>query len=126
MTRLERARIERAIVRAESGTTGRIVVRIVPDEKVDAFERARREFEVAGLHHTAERNVALILVAPGARAYAVLGDRGLHELVGDAFWQTVVSEMKPALSKGKVAQAILHAVERIGRELRSYFPAPIA
>jgi uncharacterized membrane protein len=121
VTRLANARIERAIRTAEAGTTGRIAVRIVPDEKLDAFARAREEFERAGMHRHGPRNVALILVAPRAHRYAVLGDKALHERVGDAFWKQLVEEMGPSFRRGDDAGAILHAIDRIGEELRTHF-----
>lgn len=122
MTRLAHARLERAIREAESGTTGHVVVRIVPDKSLDAFDRAKAEFENAGLHRTAERNVALILVAPKARAFAVIGDRALHEKVGNAFWSDLVAEMRPSFAAGRSGEAIVHAVKRIGEMLHVYFP----
>ncbi|HEY9084491.1 MAG TPA: TPM domain-containing protein [Candidatus Tyrphobacter sp.] len=123
MNRLAHARIERAIRSAEAGTTGHIVVRIVPDAQIDAFARARDEFERAGLHAAKERNAAMILVAPIAKKFAVLGDRELHARVGEAFWERVVGEMEPIFAEGKTADAIALAVERIGRELHAHFPA---
>lgn len=122
MTRLAHARIERAVVEAESGTTGHIVVRIVPEPKVDAFARAREEFERVELHKVRERNVALVLVAPAAKQFAVIGDRDLHARVGDAFWEGLVREMRPYFAQGKTADGIIHAIERIGQELHRYFP----
>lgn len=123
MTRIAHARIERAIREAEAGTTGHIVVRIVPESDVDAFARARAEFEGAGLHRAEERNVALVLVAPRARKYAVIGDRALHERVGDAFWNELVKEMQPYFAGGRTTDAIVHAVRRVGAELHRHFPA---
>lgn len=123
MTRLAHARIERAIRDAEAGTTGHIVVRIIPERDVDAFARARQEFETAGLHRAAERNVALILVAPAAHKYAVLGDKALHERVGDAFWNEVVTQMQPYFKRNRIADGVVHAVTRIGSELQRFFPA---
>ncbi len=123
MTRLAHARIERAIRAAEAGTTGRIAVRIVPDKDLDAFARAKAEFEGAGLHGARERNAALVLVAPLARKYAILGDRDLHERVGETFWRDVVDEMRPYFARNRSADAVVHAVERIGKELHIHFPA---
>ncbi|MHB1552006.1 MAG: TPM domain-containing protein [Vulcanimicrobiaceae bacterium] len=125
MNRLTNARIERAIRRAEEGTSGHIVVRIVPDKEVDAFARAREEFERAGLHGASERNVAMVLVAPVAHKYAVLGDRELHARVGDAFWRDLASEMQPYFAKKKLEVGIVYAVDRIGRELKTHFPAKV-
>lgn len=123
MNRLRRGHLAAVIADAEAGTTGHIVVRVVDDRDVDAFARAKEEFERAGLHGAEHRNAALILVAPRARRYAVLGDRALHERVGDAFWQQVVEEMKPELARNRVHAAVLHAVGRVGAELHRYFPA---
>ncbi len=123
MNRLTNARIERAIRRAEEGTSGHIVVRIVPDKEVDAFARAREEFERARLHEASERNVAMVLVAPVAHKYAVLGDRELHARVGDAFWRDLAAEMQPHFARKKLDVGIVYAVDRIGRELKTHFPA---
>lgn len=123
MNRFRRDRLAGAIRDAEAGTTGHIVVRVVPDESVDAFERAKSEFEAAGLHRAKYRNAAMILVAPKARAYAVLGDKALHEKLGDAFWIALVAEMRPRFAAGDTDGAIVHAVKSIGTQLHEHFPA---
>jgi uncharacterized membrane protein len=122
VTRDERAAIARALAKAEEGTTGRIGVRVIPDRDVDAFERAKREFLRAGLHRHAHQNGVLILVAPKARRFAIVGDRALHEKVGDAFWREVVSETEPYFARGALLDGIVHAVDRAGAVLRAHFP----
>ena len=100
-------------------------MRVIPDRDVEAFARAKHEFERARLHHHATRNAALILVARQARRFAVLGDLALHERVGDAFWRDVVDETQPYFARGAIDEGILHAVARIGGALREYFPEPV-
>lgn len=124
MTRREQASIARAIREAEDGTSGRIAVRVVLDGSVDAFDRARREFQQFGLHRTEERNGALVLVAPKARQFAVLGDRALHERVGDAFWSGVVDECRPYFARGETVEGIRHAVRRLGDAFHAHFARP--
>jgi uncharacterized membrane protein len=121
VTRSEREAIARAIREAESGTTGRIAVRIIPDDDVDAFERATHEFGRAGLHKHDEGNAALILVAPKARKFAVIGDRALHERVGDAFWKNVIGQSQPYFARGAVLEGIQYAVGRVGEALHAHF-----
>lgn len=122
MTTQDRGRIAKAIAAAEAETTGRIAVRIVPDKGgIDAFERAKREFGRHGLHLHEHENAALVLVAPKARRFAVIGDRALHARVGDGFWNDVVAEMRPYFARDAVADGIVHAVERIGHELHAHF-----
>ncbi len=122
MTREERAAIARALADAEDGTSGRIGVRVVPDRDLDAFERAKREFTRVGLHRHAHANAALILVAPAARRFAIIGDRALHERVGDAFWSDVVAESTPYFARGAVADGIIYVVNRLGGALHAHFP----
>jgi uncharacterized membrane protein len=122
MTRQERGAIASAIAAAEDGTTGRIAVREIPDATVDAFERAKREFEQSGLQRQGGANAALILVAPKARRFAVIGDRALHERVGDRFWNGVVEESRTYFTRGAISDGVIAAVARIGEALRTHFP----
>jgi len=120
----DHTRVERALAEAQRGTDGRVAVRILPDSELpNTFERAAAEFQGAGLHQSEKRNVALVLVAPHARRYAVLGDTGIHERAGDDFWKRLVEEMRPKFAAGDITAAIEHAVKRIGDELRAHFPA---
>lgn len=119
MTRAERKAIAKAIAGAEDGTTGRIAVRIIPDATVDAFERAKREFERAGLHRHEGANAVLILVAPNAQRFAVLGDRALHERVGDPFWHDVVEKSRQHFQRGDLLGGVVYAVGRISEAYRA-------
>ncbi|MBV9333105.1 MAG: TPM domain-containing protein [Candidatus Eremiobacteraeota bacterium] len=124
MTDAERRRIAAAIAQAEDGTTGRIAVREIFDADVDALERAKREFHNIGLHRSGQANGALILVAPKARRFAVVGDRALHARVGDAFWGSVVSESSRHFAGGAIADGVIAAVQRIGEALKAHFAQP--
>jgi uncharacterized membrane protein len=122
VTARERDAIAAAIAAAEDGTTGRIAVREIPDATVDAFGRARREFEQSGLQRHPGANAALLLVAPKARQFAVLGDRALHERVGDEFWKRIVAESRAYFERGAISEGVIAAVGRIGEALRAHFP----
>ncbi|HVN68078.1 MAG TPA: TPM domain-containing protein [Candidatus Binatia bacterium] len=124
MTHEQRRELTRAVTAAENGTTGVIAVRVIPDASVDAFERAKREFAHVGLHRHKHANAALILVAPKARRFAIVGDRALHERVGDEFWNGLVEESRPYFARGEIVDGIRHAVERLGEAFRAHFPEP--
>lgn len=124
MTKAQQATISAAIAAAEDGTTGRIAVREIPDRSVDAFERAKRELGRVGLQRHEHANAALILVAPKARQFAIVGDRALHERVGDAFWKDLVKESQPFFARGDTEAGILYAVARLGEVLRAHFAEP--
>lgn len=121
MTHEDRKRIDDALRAAEAGTSSRIAVRIVPEDSVDAFERAKSEFLARGLHTHAEANAALILVAPRSRTFAVIGDRALHERVGQAFWDNLIAEMSTAFKTDTVTNAIVTGINRLGEALHAHF-----
>jgi len=121
MTRAESHRIRDALRRAEAGTSSRLAVRIVPDATLDAFERAKAEFLSGGLQTHPAANAGLILVAPKARSFAVLGDRALHERVGQAFWDDVVAEMSDAFKTGTIVDGIVLGIDRLGAALHQHF-----
>lgn len=124
MTGQERRSIAAAIAKAEDGTSGRIAVRVIPDRSLDAFERAKSEFRRVGLHRHEHANAALILVAPKARRFAIVGDSALHERVGDHFWTALVSESQPYFARGATTEGITYAVGRIGDQLHAHFARP--
>jgi len=122
----DRRQISRAIAEAEEGTTGRIGVRIIPDANVDAFDRAKREFKKNGLDRHPAKNAALVLVAPKAHRFAVIGDRELHQRVGDEFWNDVVAETRPYFSRDAVTEGIIRVVGLLGKALHAHFVALLA
>jgi len=123
VTKDDKKRIDAALLRAKSGTSSFVAVRIVPDATVDAFERAKAEFLERSLHTHATSNAALILVAPKARKFAVIGDRALHERVGQPFWDETVVQMAAAFKTGTPADAIVLGIDRLGAAMREHFSA---
>jgi uncharacterized membrane protein len=118
---LKEVRLRGAIKKAEAGTTGRIVVRIVPEGEVDAFERAKAEFEKAEMHRHEHRNAAMILVAPKAKRFAVIGDAALHARVAPTFWDDVVAKIQPSFAAGDLAGGVEMAVASIGEQFHAHF-----
>jgi len=117
-------RIAAALERAQAGTSAAIAVRIVPAKSVDAFERAKAEFMARELHTHPGENAALILVAPQARTFAVIGDRALHERVGQAFWDDLVAQMTGAFKTAGPTEAIILGIDHLGAAMRANFAAP--
>jgi len=121
VTKADRKRIDEALRRAEAGTTSRIIVRIVSDASLDAMERAKAEFLAGAMHTHPAANAALILVAPKARAFAVLGDRALHERVGQHFWNETIEQMTAAFKTRTITDAIVLGIDRLGDALHEHF-----
>lgn len=118
-------RIRKAIDAAESGTTGRINVRVVHGKTADALEDARKHFAHAHMHEHEHRNNVIFFVAPKARRFAVFGDKALHDHVGDAFWNGLVEEMKPYFASGDMTEGLVYGIGRVGEQLRLHFPSQV-
>ncbi len=126
MKRADRQKIADALRRAGAGTSSHIAVHVVADSSPDTLERAKSAFLATALHERPGADAALILVAPKARAFAVIGDRALDERVGQAFWDDLAAAMAAAFKSGSPADAVVLGVDRLGAALHQYFPASAA
>ena len=123
MAQLEHKRVVGAIAAAESTTSGEIRVFIQRGELADdALPLAEKKFLELGMDKTAERNAILILVAPRAQKFAVIGDEGVHKKCGPEFWQRLVETMRAHFKRDAFTDAIVEAIESAGRLLAEHFP----
>ena len=64
----------------------------------------------------------LVYVAMKDRQLAVYGDEGIHQKVGDAFWNSAVKEMLQHFNSKNYSQGIATIVSQIGEALQQHFP----
>jgi len=88
----------------------------------DAVAAARRHFERLGMTHTRHRNGVLLFLAPRSRTFAVIGDTGVHEKCGDAFWRELADAMSEYFKRGDFTAGLVHGIERAGELLAEHFP----
>jgi uncharacterized membrane protein len=115
--------IVQAIREAELNTSGE--VRVYIESKCAYIDPVRRAKEIFGnlkMYETAARNAALVYVAMKDRQLAVFGDEGIHEKVGDAFWNAEVKNMLTHFNKQDYASGIAGVVRSIGKALETHFP----
>src|ERR1051325_11525078 len=105
----EKRRIVGAIKAAEQQTSGEIRVYVERRCRfVDPLDRAAELFWGLKMDHTKERNGVLVYLAYKDRQFAILADQGIHQKVGDAFWQQEVNVMKKHFVEEQPSQAIEH------------------
>lgn len=122
MNGVDGARIRQAIDGAESGTSGRIGVRVTNDRPDDTLASARAHFERARLHEHPDGNAVLFLIAPRAKRFAVFGGEKIHTAAGDRFWESLVAQMTPFFARGSMTEGAVFGIERVGEKLREHFP----
>ncbi len=119
---IDEGRIVTAIGAAEQRTSGEIRV-VVSQRKTDEpVLAAQKEFERLGMTKTAARNGVLIFVAPASHTFAVIGDQGIHEKCGEAFWRELASAMTARFVRGEFTEGLVLGIERAGSLLAVHFP----
>ncbi len=119
----EKDRIADAIRQAERMTSGE--VRVFVESKcryMDALDRAAEIFFNLEMDETADHNAVLIYVAVKDRQLAVFGDEGIHNKVGDTYWNAEVEKMIGRFSNNSYAEGIREVVMDVGVALNKYFP----
>ncbi|HET7451203.1 MAG TPA: TPM domain-containing protein [Thermoanaerobaculia bacterium] len=115
-------RIVAAIAEAERKSSGQIRVHLHHRAVRDPIAAAKTVFERLGMTKTAEKNGALVFVAPKSRNFAILGDSGIHARCGDDFWREAADAMSEQFRRGDFAGGIVATVGKLGDALAAHFP----
>lgn len=119
---IDEPRVIAAIGAAEQRTSGEIRVFLSRDEAPDPVSAAQKQFERLGMTQTAARNGVLIFLAPRSHTFAVIGDTGVHEKCGDAFWRELAAAMTAQFQRGDFTGGLVLGIERAGALLGAHFP----
>jgi uncharacterized membrane protein len=126
MVVIDKNRIKQAIQKAERRTSGEIRVSVSTLFWGDVQKAAEKAFERLGMTATRDRNAVLFFVVPARRKFAVLGDRGIHEKVGQDFWYNIVRTVSEKFKQGDFTGGIVAGIEAVGEDLAMHFPSHAA
>jgi uncharacterized membrane protein len=118
----ERERIARAIRETEAKTSGEIVVHVTDSTQTLPTLEARKAFERRGMTRTRDRNGVLFFVSVRDHKLAVIGDKGINDLVPPSFWNDVIKHVEPRLAEGRFGEGLAGGIEMVGGELARFFP----
>ena len=122
LSKAEEQEIVQAIVEAEKNTSGEIRVHIEEHSEKSPLERAQEVFFELNMNETKDKNGVLFYVCVADKKFAILGDKGINEVVEADFWdctkEVVLSNFKVKNFKKGLVEGILRAGER----LQHYFP----
>lgn len=121
-----RSPIIKAIAAAEKHTTGEIRVHLSRDwiEK-NPYAKAQKLFHQFGMTKTSQRNAVLLYINVRKRVFAIVGDEGIHQAVGQRYWEGLVRNLKEDLLSTHVENAIALCVFTIGATLKKFFPIDV-
>lgn len=118
----EQELIVEAIAKGELHTSGEIRLHIENFCLGNELKRAAEVFKKLKMHETAERNGVLIYIAALSHKIAVIGDEGIHQKLGNEFWQTLVAKLIAQFKADKKAPALAACIIECGEQLGKYFP----
>ena len=120
---VDQTQVVAAIQAAERRTSGEIRVSVASFFWGNVEKTAARAFQRLGMEHTADRNGVLIFLVPSRRRFAVLGDAGIHEKVGQAFWEDVSACLSSHFRKGAFTEGLVEGIRMVGERLAAHFPS---
>jgi uncharacterized membrane protein len=115
-------RVKAAIAAAEKQTSGEIRVSVSRYFWGSVRHAAEKAFTRLGMRDTKDRNGILFFVVPSRRRFVVIGDRGIHEKVGQDFWDKLVLAMAEDFKEGKFNEGLEAGIAEFGRLLAAHFP----
>lgn len=119
----ENKHIVQAIQQAEKETSGEI--RVFVESKcsyMDALDRAAEVFWSLQMQNTTDRNAVLVYMAVKDRQLAIFGDQGIHQKVGDEYWNKQLKQIILHFNKRNFAEGIRQCVLEVGEALKNHFP----
>jgi uncharacterized membrane protein len=92
----------------------------VAGERVAA--RAFSLFAERGIHRTEHHTGILVLLSELERRVVILGDRTIHERLGESGWQEHVDHIVAAVRRGEAGRGILEVLDRLAVSLSELVP----
>ena len=111
-----------AVRLAEKGTSGEIRIHIDGNCATDAMTRAQEVFGKLGMHKTKLRNGVLIYLACNTKVFAIIGDKGINDIVPENFWEDAATLLRQRFRKGQYTEGLSEAAIMIGEKLKEHFP----
>lgn len=111
-----------AVRLAEKGTSGEIRIHIDGRCNGDPVKRAEEVFGKLGMHRTELRNGVLIYLACNSKVFAIVGDKGINDIVPEGFWTDITEMMGNEFRNGRFAEGLEKAAVMVGEKLKEYFP----
>lgn len=122
LSKEEEASVIAAIQSAERDTSGEVRVHFQRRAKGNLLETAKKTFLDLGMRNTRLRNATLIIVFLESRKFAILGDKGINEVVPDNFWDETRDLMGAFFRQEKMAAGLCAGIAQIGEKLKAHFP----
>lgn len=123
LTPEEEREVVQAIITAEQNTSGEIRVHIENHTDKQPLERAQEVFYQLGMNNTTLQNGVLFYVGVTDHTFAIIGDKGINDLVEENFWDKTKDLVISHFKNGRYKQGLVEGVLKAGEKLKELFPS---
>jgi uncharacterized membrane protein len=119
----EEERMVEAIRSAEKQTSGEI--RLFMEQRcafLNPLDRAKEVFAELEMFKTKDRNAVLLYIATKDHQLAVLGDEGIYQKMGQAFWDSEVKLILSEFKQHHFIDGVCKIIGDVGVALKENFP----
>ena len=121
-TEKQQEEIIKSIENAELNTSGEIRLHLEDTCKSDPVKRAIEVFEKLGMHETKLRNGVLFYLSIKDKKIAVIGDKGINDIVQTNFWDDIKNEIINHFKNNQFTDGLCKGIEKAGEKLKIHFP----
>ena len=111
-----------AIGHIESSTVGELRLHIEDLCEESPVDRAIEVFNKLGMYKTDSQTGILIYVATEDHKLAIIGDKGIHSILGDSYWNQIMVEMSERFKNESIYAGVLYGITAVGEKLIEHFP----
>lgn len=123
LTPEEENEVVQAIFIAEQNTSGEIRVHIENHTDKQPLDRAQEVFYQLGMNNTALKNGVLFYVGVQDHTFAIIGDKGINDLVEENFWDKTKDLVISHFKNGRYKQGLVEGILKAGEKLKVLFPS---
>lgn len=122
ITTTQQEAIIAAIKMAEANTSGEIRVHLETHANKPTFERAIEVFNNLEMYKTDARNGVLFYLAVADKSFAIIGDKGIDNLVPKNFWDSIKDLVIAQFKIEAFADGLILGITATGEKLKQFFP----
>ena len=122
LSKAEEQEIVYAIVAAEKNTSGEIRVHIEQHSEKSPLDRAQEVFFELKMSETKDRNGVLFYICVSDKKFAIIGDKGINDVVESDFWDCTKDTVIANFKEGNFKKGLVEGILRAGERLKKYFP----
>ena len=87
-----------------------------------ASRLAKAQFYVQGVQLTPHHSGVLFFVSLAERYVEIVADKGIHEKLGDAHWQSIIDRFVAEVRRGRVIDGFVDAIGACGAAMAEHYP----